>query len=369
MFNRRKIRYAVVGAGHIAQHAVLPAFANAQRNSELVAIVSGSKRKRQELSRMYDLEHAVDYTDFDAACHSGEFDAVYIALPNHLHSDFAVRAARAGIHVLCEKPMAASSRERREMIAAANANRVKLMIAYRLHFDECNLEVIQRVRDGDIGCPRLFNASFTMQVRPINIRVEREFGGGPLLDLGIYCINAARYVFGEEPLEAFAVEAQGADARFVEVEEAISAVLRFPREKLAMFTCGFGSADTSHYQIIGSEGDIRVDPAYDYEEKLGYVWTAGNKQRARSFRMRDQFAPELIYFSDCILRDDQPEPGGLEGLNDVRIIEAIFESVHTGRVVPIGRLPTDRPPQRDQVMRRPRPRKHALIDAESAHSP
>jgi predicted dehydrogenase len=231
--NKTKIRYAVVGLGHIAQVAVVPAFAHASRNSALAALVSDDPKKLKQLSRLYGIGLTYSYEQYDDCLRSGEIDAVYIALPNSMHADYAVRAANAGVHVLCEKPMAVTEKE-------------------------CAVEV---VRSGKLGEPRIFNSVFGMQVREGNIRTQAQLGGGTLYDLGIYCINAARYLFQDEPLEAFAWSATNADARFSEVDEMTSAVLRFPKDRLAVFTSSFGSADIASYQVIGTRGDLRVDRA------------------------------------------------------------------------------------------------------------
>src|SRR6187401_889046 len=166
----RPVRYAVVGLGHIAQVAVLPAFAHARRNSKLVAVVSDDRTKRRELTKRYRLEHAFSYAQFEDCLN--EVDAVYIALPNSMHAEYTIRAAKAGVHVLCEKPMAVTVNECQRMIDACKKNGVKLMVAYRLHFEEINLNAIDLIRKGRIGEPKFFNSSFSMTVRPGNIRTQ-----------------------------------------------------------------------------------------------------------------------------------------------------------------------------------------------------
>src|SRR5882724_4818972 len=160
---RKQIRYAVVGLGHIAQVAVLPAFAHARRNSRLAAIVSGDRTKRREIARRYGVNQAFSYDDFDECLRS--VDAVYIALPNSMHAEYTIRAARAGVHVLCEKPMAVTVPECRRMIGACRQAKVKLMIAYRLHFEGLNLAAIDVARSGQLGELKFFNSSFAMTVR------------------------------------------------------------------------------------------------------------------------------------------------------------------------------------------------------------
>src|SRR6187402_901027 len=159
----RPIRYAVVGLGHIAQVAVLPAFAHARRNSELVAVVSGDRTKRRELAKRYHLDRTFTYDEFDDCLEV--VDAIYVALPNSMHAEYTIRAARAGVHVLCEKPMAVTVKECQQMIAACRRANVKLMIAYRLHFEALNLEAIDLARKGRLGALKFFNSSFSMTVR------------------------------------------------------------------------------------------------------------------------------------------------------------------------------------------------------------
>lgn len=257
-----KVRYAVIGLGHIAQAAVLPAFAHASRNSELAALVSDDDVKLRKLGRKYGIRARYDYAHFDECLQSG-IDALYITLPNHLHREYAERAARAGVHVLCEKPMALSETDCQAMIRAADKAGVKLMVAYRLHFEAANLSALEAVRLRKIGEPRIFDSVFTMQVQEGNIRLRRETGGGTLWDIGIYCINGARYLFRDEPEEVFAYTANNGEKRFREVDEMTSAILRFPRQRLASFTCSFGASDVAAYQVVGTKGDVRVDPAYE----------------------------------------------------------------------------------------------------------
>ena len=357
---KRCIRYAVVGLGHIAQVAVLPAFGNARRNSRLTALVSGDPTKRRELARKYGLEHSYSYEQYDECLSSGNVDAVYIALPNSLHCEYAVRAARAGVHVLCEKPLAVTEQECERMARAAAETQVKLMTAYRLHFERANLEALEVARSGRIGELRLFDSSFTMHVVPGNIRVRRALGGGVLYDIGIYCINAARALFGEEPCEVHGATTGVLD----EVEETVSAMLRFPSGRVASFTCSFGAAKVSAYRLIGSKGDLLVDPAYDYAAPLKHRLTIEGDTRERRFARRDQFAPELLYFSDCVLQNRDPEPGADEGLADVRVIRALYRSAESGRPVELPPFEkTGDRPSLEQEIRRPPVDKPRVIHA------
>lgn len=331
------VRYAVIGLGHIAQAAVLPAFRHAQKNCKLVALASDSPRKLSAMGRRYGVKHLCNYNELDELFASGVVDAVYIALPNHLHKDYTLRAAKAGLHVLCEKPMAVTSRDAQQMIQACRAAGVKLMIAYRLHFERANLEAAAFAKAKRLGELRFFSSDFSMQVSPENIRLKREMGGGPLYDIGIYCINAARAVLGAEPTAVWATASRSRDPRFREVDETVIGVMRFRDERRASFTCSFGAADRSTYTVTGTRGTITLDPAYEYASGLSYELKVGKHTRKKSFGKSDQFAPELMYFSNCILHNREPEPSGVEGLLDVRIIEAMSRSIQTGRWVEVSR--------------------------------
>jgi predicted dehydrogenase len=357
------VRYAVVGLGHIAQVAVLPAFAHAKRNSRLVALVSGDARKRQLVARKYRVDKTYSYDDYDACLE--EVDAVFIALPNSMHAEYTVRAARAGVHVLCEKPMAVTVDECRSMIEACRKHRVKLMIAYRLHFEEINLGVIDLVRKGRIGTPKFFNSSFALTVRGGNIRADGEMGGGTLYDIGVYCINAARHIFRSEPSEVMAISVNSGLAKLEEIDESTGALLRFEGDRIAAFVTSFNAADVSSYRIVGTKGHVRVDPAYEYAEGLASELKIGDKTTRKRIPKRDQFAPELLYFSDCILRNRQPEPSGEEGLQDVRIVQALYKSAKTGRAVKIPPFRAAKQPTSRQLIRRPGIPKPSLVRVKS----
>lgn len=363
--NGRKLRYAVVGLGHIAQIAVLPAFEHAKKNSQLVALVSDDPTKLKEMGKLYGVENLYDYQHYDECLREAELDAVYIALPNNMHKEYAIRAAEAGVHVLCEKPMAMNSQECIDMTEACDKNNVKLMIAYRLHFEEANMKMVQAVADGKIGEARLFNSTFSMQVREGNIRTKGDMGGGPLSDIGIYCINAARYLFQDEPLEVVAMAASSDDPRFSSIDETVSAILRFPGERVASFVCSFGAADMSRYEVVGTEGHLCVDPAYDYAMELKYEIVKGKKEVAKEIPKRDQFAPELLHFSDCILADKEPEPNGLEGLADILVIEAINESLMTGKAITVKSVDKKARPGMEQVQKKPGIDKPKLVHVQS----
>lgn len=325
---QKQVRYAVIGAGHIAQVAVLPAFEHASENSRLVALISGDTAKRANLRKRYKLEHTGSYEELETILERAEIDAVYIATPNSHHRKFAERAARCGVHVLCEKPLAPSLEDCHAMMHACEEHSVKLMVAYRLHFEEATLKAFEIARSGQLGELRLFDSFFTHVVRPDDIRRDPERGGGASFDLGVYCINAARNLFAAEPISVFAaaVEKNG-------VDDTTSVVLRFPQERLAQFCISNGASSVSSYRVAGTKGDLRVEPGYDYAEGLVHYLTIDESTQRTAFSKRDQFAPEILHFSNAIITDSEPGPSAEEGSCDVRVIEAILESMKTGRTV------------------------------------
>lgn len=356
--NKSQVRYALVGAGNIAQVAVLPAFEHADNSFKLAAIVSGDAEKREQLGMQYDVDLVGDYEDLEAIL--AQVDAVYISTPNALHKQCALLAAAAGVHVLCEKPLATSVADAELIAEACERAGTKLMVGYRLHFEEATLRAIELVRAGKLGEPRVFSSVFGHVVRPGDIRRRPEMGGGAMLDLGVYCVNAARNLFAAEPTMAFALSHKGNG-----VDGTTTAILRFPGDRVAQFTVSNDVAGVSSYRICGTEGDLRVEPAYEYAKGLEHHLTIGGKTKTETFAKRDQFAPELAYFSRCILEDTQPEPDAEEGIADLRVIEAVLESAETGKPVPLSPMQRRRRPDLSQEDRWPSVGKQETTNAPS----
>jgi predicted dehydrogenase len=359
-----KVRYAVVGLGYISQAALLPAFGHARKNSELAALVSSDPVKLKRLARKYGVGKTYSYEQYADCLRSGEIDAIYIGLPNHMHRAYAESAAQAGVHILCEKPMALDEADCEAMIEAAETADVRLMIAYRLHLEAGNLHAIDAIHSGTIGDPRIFSSVFSQQVKPGNSRLQENVGGGAIYDMGIYCINAARYLFKAEPTEVFAWNLNSGDKRFKEVPEMTSALMRFPDERVAYFTSSFGAADRSVYEVVGTKGSLRMEPAYDMTGDFKTEITVGDRTARKVFKSRDQFAAELVYFSDCVINNKEPKPSGREGLADVRIIEAMRKSATTNRPVSIEPVHIqNRPDARMQIERPPLAKPAQLVKA------
>ncbi len=327
----KKVRYAVVGNGWISQEAFLPGV-NQTGNSEVVALVSGHRAKAEKIASFHGIPKIYDYSEYDSLLRSGTIDAVYIALPNSMHTDFCMRAAKAGIHALVEKPLAISTVESEAMIAAAAKAGVWLSTAYRLHTDEATLKLYDLVRTGAIGDPRQFHSSFSFQVGAGNHRLLAKHWGGALQDIGVYCINAARHAFASEPVEVMAMDSMGEDdERFREVPASISANLRFAKGRMASFYCSFGAGVTDMFRVLGSEGEITMTNAYRFEMARSFELRRGDKVERFEFPLTDNFSGQTAYFSDCITKGTKPEPDGEDGLADMITMLAIEEASRTGK--------------------------------------
>jgi predicted dehydrogenase len=367
----KKIRYAVVGLGNIAQSAVLPAFKNASSNSILTTLISEDKQKLKILAKKYKVKSTYLFDEMEECFQNHEIDAIYIATPNDHHLKIVELAAKHKINVLCEKPMAVTYEDCIYMDQVAKKNNIKMMVAYRLHFEAANLAAIDMCRKGTLGDLKFFNSTFSYQIKDKkNIRLNpTSVGGGPLYDIGIYCINAARYLFKAEPIEVVGLSVTSDDPRFINTEETTSAILRFPEDRLAAFTISFGAFDSSDYEIIGEKGRIRLENAYEYAAPMELrSFLKGKdepKKATKKFKKRDQFSAELLYFSDCILKNKKIEPDATEGMADVKIIEAILASIHYRKPISLEPSNIQSYPTQKQKVTRPGVRKRKLYHATS----
>lgn len=347
------IRYAVVGAGWISQEAFMPGVAQSG-NSTIAAIVTGDLEKGAKLAAFHNVPQVVSYDDYDALLASDTIDAVYIALPNSMHADYAIRAAKAGKHIMVEKPLAVSVAEGEAMIAAAAEAGVFLMTAYRLHHEPGTLAVLEHIAKGSIGVPLFYQSLFSFQMGPSNHRLKAAHWGGPLQDVGVYCVNAARHIFGEEPIEATATLHQPAeDARFTEIEASTAATLRFPSGGIAQFICSFGAAAVDNYRVVGTQGDLELDHAFKFDVVMKLRLRRDEVTTETTFPQIDHFGAQVAYFSDCITAGTPPEADGAEGLADMHILLAIEEAARTGQPQRITLPPRPRHPTPDMVRMAP----------------
>jgi predicted dehydrogenase len=334
----KQIGYAVIGLGSIARTAVLPAFARALEHSRLVAVISGDRDKAGLIARQFHVA-AYHYDELRQCLQRDDVNVLYITLPNSLHSEYAVEAARAGVHVLCEPPMAVTADECRRMIRTCQTNRVRLMIAYRLAVRPAVLRALALIRAGEIGPPKTFSADFTSLIdTPDDIRLQRRLGGGTVYHLGVECIHAARRLLGGEPAQVMAMTVRASRPSGGDVDEGAVALVRFPDERLAHFHTSFGEEPYSHLTVFGEEGWIHVANAFE-ANATGRLTVMHRGERVEAtFEAVDEFAATLAACSGALRDERAPEASGIDGLQDTRVIEAIYRSARDGRPVTLPRL-------------------------------
>src|ERR1700761_854792 len=333
----RKVRYAIVGLGDIAQEDLIPGVKHTG-NSEITALVTSDSTKASTLGEKYNVEAIFNYEQFDQALASGTFDAIYLATPNWRHAEFIVPALKAGIHVLTEKPLEISTAKCQEVLDAASASRAKLMVAYRLHFEPATLDSIDKIRSGVLGKVHLFASTFSQRVDPDNHRVKNGELAGPVLDMGPYPVNACRYLFEDEPTEvASAIGTKHPESGFPQnFYDTVAVTLRFPRNRIAQFNLSYYGNPANSLIAIGTEGSLELDPCYVFGKGLEQTITIGEKKKEESFKNTDHFGGELKYFSECILNDEKPEPDAEEGFADVRVLEGILAALDSGKPVALS---------------------------------
>ncbi len=334
----RKLGYAILGLGYYATQIIMPRFAECER-SRITALVSGSPDKLKTYGAQYGVPTSglYSYETFDQIVDNPTVDIVYVITPNSLHRTFVERAARAGKHVMCEKPMATSVADGEAMIAACKAADRKLMIGYRSRFQAHNIEAIGLARGGALGPLRTIVADHGFTIGdPNQWRLNKALsGGGSLMDIGIYSLNAARYLTGEEPVAVNAMESTDrSDIRFKQVEDLITFQLLFPSGATANCVSAY-SANVNRYRVSGPRGWVEIEPATSYGGQAMRVQLDGRIQprEPAPTRAENQFAGQLDHLSDCILADRDPIVDGQEGVKDLRVIEAIYRAAREGGTV------------------------------------
>jgi len=332
----KKLGYAIVGIGSLSMHQILPGFANAKL-CRPVALVSGHPDKAQQQAAIYgiDPKNIYNYDNFDTIKDNPDIDIVYIVLPNGMHAEYTIRAAQAGKHVLCEKPMANTVEECRAMIDACNAAKRKLLIAYRMHYEPMTAKAIDLAQN-QIGTIKQITAQCGFNMGdPTQWRCNKKLaGGGSLRDIGIYALQATRYLSQQEPSEVSAVMySTPDDPRFREVEETISFELRFESGIVAqvLSTYGFGC---NRFQVYGTSGQLQATPFQGYSGNHLYLSQNGGRQEV-DYTPVDHFAAEMDDLCRCIAEDKTPRTPGEEGLKDMQIMMAAYESANTGKAVKI----------------------------------
>ncbi len=332
----RKLGWALVGLGSLSINQIMPAFAKCTQ-SRLVGFVSGRPEKARHMAGVYgvDPKNIYSYENYDSIANNPDIDIIYVVLPNNMHAEYTIRALKAGKHVLCEKPMANTPADCEQMIAAAKAANKKLMIGYRVRYEPYNQLMIKMAQDtSEMGPTRMILADAGFSIGdPTQWRLRKAMaGGGSLMDIGIYSLNAARYLSGEEPIEVNAMShTTPNDPRFTEVEENINFQLKFPSGILANCTSSYG-VNLGRFRVFKPRGSFEVDPASSYTGLRMRVFRGGSIEE-RILPQRDHFALEMDHLSASVMNNTEPLTPGEEGLKDLKVMMAIYEAARTGKTV------------------------------------
>jgi len=332
----KKLGWAIVGLGSLSINQILPAFAKCEK-SKVVAFASGHPDKAHKLALRYGVSarNIYNYQNYDSIKDNPDVDVIYIVLPNGMHAEYTVRGLQTGKHVLCEKPMANTPGECQQMIDAGRKANGKLMVAYRCRYEPYNREAIRIARAQELGPTQMILADAGFAIGdPAQWRLNKQLaGGGSLMDIGIYALNASRYLTGEEPAEVNAmIRSTASDPRFKEVEEHVTFQLHFPSGILANCSSSYGYFHQSHYRVMGTEARLEMDPATWYSGLRMWI-ERGSTSEQRDLPDIDHFAAEMDHMSDCVMQDREPLTPGEEGLRDLTIIRAIYEAAQSGKTV------------------------------------
>ncbi len=337
----QRVGFAVIGLGELSAEELIPALRTSQ-HAYLAAVVTGDLGKGRAFARAAGLrdEDAYTYEQFGDLAGRGDVQAVYIVLPNNLHRQYTEQAARMGKHVLCEKPLAATTQDAEAMVRACRKAGVKLMTAYRIQYTPHHWAAKTAILSGKLGKVKLLDSIHTQVEDDASVwRLSREqAGGGPLLDVGIYCLNTLRFLLGSEPEWVFAAQHRSQnDPRFGEVEESVAFMLGFPGGVIANALTSYGAVKTNTVRVLGEEGSAALDPAFSYTGlKLSLIGKAG--ESLPSFPAYDQFTLEVDHFAECIKSGRTPFTPGEEGLQDHRIMDAVYRSAREGVRVELEHL-------------------------------
>lgn len=342
-----RVGFAVVGLGRLSLEEILPAFGETKK-AKVVALVSGTPDKLKTVAKQYGIAKnaCYDYEGFDTIVDNPDIKVVYIVLPNGLHREYVERAAKAGKHVLCEKPMAVSAPEAQAMVDACASANVKLMIAYRIQYEAYNQRLMELTRSGTFGRAVGMSATNVQTVAENGAEQWRHkkalAGGGSLPDIGLYCLNTARFLTGEEPSEVYAtIYSPPNDPRYAEVEETVSFMLRFPSNFIANCFTSYGARDDKHQRLNFETASVDMPNAYLYR---GQSMTIKQRQGDDTGETKlvltapNQFASEMDHMADCVLKDLKPRTPGEEGVQDHKIMDAIYKSAEIGQPVKLDRI-------------------------------
>ena len=331
----RKLGYAICGLGNLSTHQLAPALQQTQY-CQLTGIVTGHPNKAEQWKAQYNIpaKNVYNYDNMEEMANNPEIDVVYVVTPNGLHAEHTIKAARAGKHVLCEKPMEVSTEKCQQMIDECKKAGKQLAIGYRLHFEPHNLECVRLGREKVFGDLKVIEAGFGgRQGDPNAWRFNKKLaGGGCLMDMGIYALQATRYLSGEEPVEVSGITTVTNPDWFKEIEESIVWQMKFPSGLIAKCSSTYNFSGMQRFTVYASNGWYELNPGFGYRGIHG-VRSDG---QPIAFDQIDQFAAEMDDFSQCILENRPTRVPGEEGLRDVKIMLAIYEAAQTGKTVSLS---------------------------------
>ena len=334
-----RVGFAVVGLGAIAQSSVLPCFARSKK-AVLAGLVGRDKKQAGRLARKYKVHAFYGANEYSACLANPEIAAVYIATPPGEHAKLAIQAADAGKHVLCEKPLAARLEQSAQMVEACRRNGVLLMTAYRKHFEPSCLFLKELVQNGDLGRIDVIHTAFSELHSPgvsLPWLLDSNMaGGGPLTDLGVYCVNTTRWLLDEDPASVTARAWAHDTVRFRDVEEGISFRLQFPSGTVVQGSSSYGAVLSSLVFVQGTKGWVSLTPAFPFDEDRRLTGKIGKRWIERRFRIIDEFRLEVDAFALAIRNKRNIEADGLQGHRDMIILNAIYESARKQQPVLIG---------------------------------
>jgi predicted dehydrogenase len=337
--SQKKVGFAIVGLGRFGKDQLLRSLPQCKL-AYPAALVSGSPDKAEQMAQKYGIKQSsvYNYENFDKIADNPDVDVVYVVLPNSMHHEYTIRAAKAGKHVLCEKPMANTAKECEEMIAACKAADRKLMIGYRLRYEPHNMRAIEMVQNKEFGPARVIESVHSFNIGPGEWRTDKKLaGGGPVMDLGIYCINACRYLSGEEPQQVNALTYQPEDdERFKTTEAQMVFNMKFKSGLLAYCSTSYAHHTAGRYHVMAERAEITMNPAFSYGGLRLNVRGRGGKEGPVELPQINQFCAEMDHFAECVRNNTEPRTPGEEGLKDMKVIEKLYESAQSGKTVEVS---------------------------------
>jgi predicted dehydrogenase len=335
---QKKVGFAIVGLGRFGAGQLLRSLPEC-KNAYPAALVSGSPEKARKLAEQYKIDEKsiYSYENFDQIKDNPNVDLVYVVLPNSMHREYVIRAAKAGKHVACEKPMAVNVKECQEMIDACKTANKKLMIGYRLRYEPYNMKAIELVQQKTYGPARVIEAVHSFNIGPNEWRTDKKLaGGGPVMDLGIYCLNACRYLTGEEPTDVSAMTYQPkGDPRFANTEAQMVFTMKFPHGVLAYCSTSYAHHYAGRFHVMAEQAELAMNPAFSYGGLKLHI--RGRKgEEDIDLPQINQFAAEMDHFAECARDNKDPRTPGEEGLKDMKVIEKLYESAESGKTVQVS---------------------------------